>query len=120
MVQPHGVNGVRRALVLLLLWLLAGCAKQPENDLQLPSGEHVTIVNAQGDYVSNVSGVKRHIYWEPANRLLVRPGTRLRSNQTSDVAARRSNTVHQGACEAPRHRKETHRLSSRSQAATSS
>lgn len=54
------------ALVLFLCCLVCGCARHQDNsysELALPSGERVTIIDAHGDSFTNVSGVKRHIYY---------------------------------------------------------
>lgn len=53
-------------LGLLLGAFLLGCAKHTEpvtHDLALPSGEHVTILDAHPDSFTDVSGVKRHIFY---------------------------------------------------------
>ncbi len=59
---------IRRAgLFLILLALVSSnCAKHSAvaaNDLALPSGEHVTISSVHGDTFTDVSGVKRHIFY---------------------------------------------------------
>jgi len=61
--------GRKASLLLLGLFLsavLAGCARHTAlvaHDLALPSGEHVTILDAHGDSFTDVSGVKRHVFY---------------------------------------------------------
>jgi len=51
---------------LLLSTLLAGCTRHSgfvPQDLALPSGEHVTILDTHGDSFTDVNHVKRHIFY---------------------------------------------------------